>query len=73
MTSTKRWLAGAGASAVLLLGAAVPALAQDADSSASDQATEQSEATPERDAPAGDHDCGDRPAGDAAAETSPQA
>jgi len=73
MTSTKRWLAGAGATEVLLLGT-VPALAQDADSSATDQATEQSsEATPEGDAPAGDRDGGDRHAGGDAAQTSPQA
>lgn len=30
MTTTRKWLAGAGISAVLLLGAAVPAMAQDA-------------------------------------------
>lgn len=73
MTSTRRWLAGAGTSAVLLLGLAVPALAQDADSTATDQATEQAqERAPDPGAPTGDHDCGGR-AEDASQDASGEA
>ena len=70
MTTTKRWLAGAGASAVLLLGVAVPALASD-DTTAPSEATEQSSDGSREATPGGGHDCANRGSGEAPSDTAP--
>jgi hypothetical protein len=68
-------LIGAGASAVLLLGVAVPALAADDATTSSEQATEQSteESSGARTPAHGDPNCAERSSGEATPDASSDA